>query len=262
MTDSNKHTAPSSAARPGGSPANDGGPPLEGILVVDKPLGMTSFGVVARVRRAAGRAKTGHAGTLDPLASGVLVLAVGKATRAISQLMDTDKRYRTEIDLSAFTTTDDREGERAEVSVASRPSEAQVRGALATFVGVIQQRPPAFSAMKVDGERAYRLARAGAPPDLPPRPVRIDRVELVRYEWPIVEIEIACGKGTYVRSIARDLGIALGTGGHCATLRRTAVGPFDDRSALPLDRLPPSLASDNLIPTATAIEMVKASRGL
>ncbi|MBL9149416.1 MAG: tRNA pseudouridine(55) synthase TruB [Phycisphaerae bacterium] len=262
MTDANKHTASSTDQRPRGAPPSDSPPPLEGIFVVDKPLGMSSFGVVARVRRAAGRAKTGHAGTLDPLASGVLVLAVGKATRAISQLMDTDKQYRTEIDLSAFTTTDDREGERAEIAVPSPPTDDAVRAALATFVGVVQQRPPAFSAMKVDGERAYRLARAGAPPDLPPRPVRIDRVELLRYEWPIVEIAIACGKGTYIRSIARDLGIALGTGGHCATLRRTAVGPFDDRSALQLDRLPNMLTQAELIPTARAIEMVAASRRL
>ena len=231
---------------------------LAGILVVDKPEGWSSFGVVARVRRAARGAKTGHAGTLDPLATGVLVLALGPATRSIERLMATDKRYRTVVDLSAFTTTDDREGERTEVA-ASPPERAAVEAVLARFRGVIQQEPPAFSAMKVGGVRAYRLARDGAPPVLPPRPVRIDRLELLRYEWPLAELEVHCGKGTYIRSLARDLGKALGTGGHCASLRRTAVGPFDESMAKPLADLPAQLGASDLVPLAEALRMVEVA---
>jgi tRNA pseudouridine55 synthase len=233
---------------------------LDGLLVVDKPEGPTSFDVVARVRRLAEGARTGHAGTLDPLASGVLVLALGTATKSIERLMDTVKRYRTTVDLSAFTTTDDREGERTEVAVAEPPSEEDIRAALVRFEGVIEQRPPAFSAMKVRGRRAYSLARVGAPTDLPPRPVRIDRIALVSYAWPWADIEIICGKGTYIRSIARDLGLALGTGGHCATLRRTAVGPFDDRMAWPLGELPSPIRATHLMPVAQALAMLDRSR--
>jgi tRNA pseudouridine55 synthase len=227
-----------------------------GILVVDKPEGITSFGVVARVRRRAGGLRTGHAGTLDPLASGVLVLALGRATKAIDRLMATDKRYRTTVDLSAFTTTDDREGERSEVAVESVPRLEDVEMALASLRGVVQQRPPAFSAMKVGGRRAYALARAGTPPELPPRPVRIHAIEIRRYAFPLVELEIHCGKGTYIRSIARDLGIALGTGGHCATLRRTAVGPFTETMAVALDQLPEEIGPADLIPLERALALV------
>lgn len=236
--------------------SRDGTSPPEGILIVDKPLGMSSFGVVARVRRRAGGVRTGHAGTLDPLATGVLVLALGKATKSIDRLMATDKRYRTIIDLSAFTSTDDREGERTEVAVAAPPSNDEVASAVARFVGTIQQRPPAFSAMKVGGRRAYALARDGAPPELPPRPVRVDAIEVLRYAWPELEIDIRCGKGTYIRSLARDIGVALGTGGHCATLRRTAVGPFTEEMSVPLDRLPERIDSDDLVPVERALALV------
>jgi len=233
---------------------------LCGIVVIDKPEGMSSFGVVARVRRRARGAKTGHAGTLDPLATGILVLALGRATRSIELLMATDKRYRTEVDLSAFTTTDDCEGKRDEIIVASTPTEADIRAALAAFHGTVLQKPPAFSAIKIAGQRSYRLARAGAPPDIPARPVRIDSVELLRYAWPIAELDIRCGKGTYIRSIARDLGVALGTGGHCRTLRRTAVGPFDETSARSIDALPDPLTQSDLIGLDAALALVESSR--
>ena len=235
---------------------------LCGLLVIDKPEGMSSFGVVARVRRRAGRAKTGHAGTLDPLATGILVIAVGRATRSIDLLMATDKRYRTEVDLSAFTTTDDREGERREIACESPPSEDAIRSALHSIERSVEQKPPAFSAIKVDGQRSYRLARAGEPPDLPPRPVRIDAIHLVSYSWPIVDLDIQCGKGTYIRSIARDLGVALGTGGHCRSLRRTAVGPFDESIARHLDSLPDPLSQHDLIALDEALALVDSSRTL
>jgi tRNA pseudouridine55 synthase len=226
---------------------------FSGILVLDKPLGLTSMTAVAAVRRRAGGVRTGHAGTLDPLATGVLVMALGKATRSIERLMATDKRYLTEIDLSAFTATDDREGERTEIMVDRPPDEATVRAALEPFIGTIAQRPPAFSAMKVGGRRAYAAARRGTPIELAPRPVRVDSIELVSYRWPLVTLDIRCGKGFYVRSLARDLGQALGTGGHCASIRRTAVGPFVIAEARPLDSLPPRLEPSDLLPLADAL---------
>ncbi|NNE43381.1 MAG: tRNA pseudouridine(55) synthase TruB, partial [Gemmatimonadetes bacterium] len=169
---------------------------LAGIIVIDKPRGISSMGAVSGVRRRAGGARTGHAGTLDPLATGVLVMALGKATRIIERLMATEKRYRTVIDLSAFTPTDDLEGEREEVAC-SAPTEEAVCAALEPFRGSILQRPPAFSAMKVKGRRAYQLARRGETPEMPPRPVEIHELALVRYEWPQLELDIRCGKGMY-----------------------------------------------------------------
>lgn len=223
-------------------------PPLAGLLVVDKPLGMSSMGVVSRVRRAAMGARTGHAGTLDPLATGVLVCALGKATRSIESLMGLTKVYEAVVDLSAFTTTDDREGPRTEVMPAELPSEALVREVLGRFTGVIQQKPPAFSAVHVDGKRAYKLARKGQDVDLPARPVRIDALELLSLAYPLLSVRVTCGKGTYIRSLARDMGLALGTGGHLASLRRTAIGPYTLTQAVKLEDLPRPLPQDWLLP--------------
>ena len=218
---------------------------LAGIFALDKPIGMTSMQAVALVRRRAGGARTGHAGTLDPLATGVLVIALGKCTRQVESLMATDKRYETEIDLSAFTTTDDIEGPRTEVvpgtpgAAPAPPSREHVAQVLSErFTGNVMQRPPAFSAMKVGGRRAYAMARKGEAPELAPRPVEIHSIALTAYEWPRVALNIHCGKGTYVRSIARELGEALGTGGHCASIRRTAVGAWTASRAVTVDALP------------------------
>lgn len=204
--------------------------PLCGVLVVDKPLGWSSMDVIRRIRRAAGqrKLKAGHAGTLDPLATGVVVCCIGKATKRIDGLMGQTKVYEAEVDLSAFTTTDDREGERREVMVGEghRPCVARVEAALAGFVGMIQQRPPAFSAIHVGGKRAYSLARQGKAVEMPLRAVQVECIELLSYAWPVLGLRITCGKGTYIRSIARDIGLALGTGGHLASLRRTRVGAF------------------------------------
>lgn len=214
---------------------------------------------VATVRRRAGGVKTGHAGTLDPLASGVLVLALGRATKCIDRIMVTDKRYRTDIDLSAFTSTDDSEGVRKEVNVAAPPTQQQIESALRGFIGEIQQVPPAYSAVKVGGRRAYKLARAGAEPKLEPRIVHIHDLTLLAYDWPIATVELYCGKGVYVRGLARDLGRELGTGGHCAALRRTAVGPFGESMAIALDDVPEPLPVELLIPTDRALEMVAST---
>lgn len=226
--------------------------PLAGMIVVDKPVGVTSMDVVRRVRRAAGHrgrahwVKAGHAGTLDPLASGVVLVCVGKATKAVSGLMNQGKVYEAGVDLSAFTATDDREGELEPVDVDAPPTEAAVREALQDFVGTIRQRPPAYSAIHVQGQRAYRMARRGETVDLPEREVRVDAIDLLRYDWPMLDLRIACGKGTYIRSIARDLGVRLGTGGHLASLRRTAVGPYIVDDAVTLERFDERLTQADL----------------
>ncbi len=238
------------------SAASASGTALAGVLVVDKPIGITSMDAVAAVRRRAGGARTGHAGTLDPLASGVLVMGLGSATRDLARFMGTEKRYRTVVDLSAFTSTDDREGQRVEVA-ASAPDEAVLRRALDRLTGEIMQRPPAHSAVNVGGTRSYKRARRGDASRPPPRPVVVGAIEIVRYEWPEVELEIRCGKGTYIRSLARDLGEALGSGGHCVHLRRTAVGPFTDLEAVPLDALPERLGPEDLLPSADALRRLE-----
>jgi len=235
-------------------------PDLHGILVLDKPLGWTSMKAVAVVRRRACGVRTGHAGTLDPLATGVLVLALGRATRCIDRLMATEKRYRTTVDLSAFTTTDDREGEHSEVEVRTPPTQAALESVLGQFVGIIQQRPPVYSAMKVGGRRAHRLARAGRAVELSPRPVLVHELRCLGYEWPQAELEIHSGKGFYVRSLARDLGTALGTGGHCASLRRTAVGPFEEGQARSVESLAERLGPEDLTPIERALELLGPAR--
>ena len=213
------------------------------------------------VRRKAGGAKCGHAGTLDPLASGVLVIGLGRpATRELGRFMTSEKRYRTVVDLSAFTTTGDREGEPREVAVAEAPSESQVRAVLDTLSGPIEQRPPAASAVKVAGRRAYAMARRGEKPELAPRPVVIHAIEIVRYQWPQLELLVRCGKGTYIRSLARDTGEALGTGGHCASLRRTAVGPFTEVEARALDELPERLGESDVMPVGETLARLEAWR--
>ncbi len=239
-----------------GRPNKPPRPVITGVLVLDKPAGITSMDAVAAVRKKAGGAKTGHAGTLDPLATGVLVLALGKATKCVSQMMATDKRYTTIIDLTAFTTTDDLEGERTEVEIAQPPSESVVRAMLEKFTGRIMQRPPQRSAVKIGGRRAYALARRGEQVDLPPRPVDVYSLEIRRFEWPELELAVHCGKGTYIRSIARELGVALGTGGHCQSLRRLGVGPFDEDVAISLAQVPEPLTEQNLIPIDVAIQSI------
>ena len=221
---------------------------MAGLLVVDKPLGWSSMDVVRKVRYAAGNVKTGHAGTLDPLATGVVICCLGHGTKYVEQLMGLPKVYDSTIDLSAFTATDDREGEREEVEVAEPPSEEVVRAALEEFVGDIQQTPPQFSAVHVDGKRAYKSARKGERVEIEPRTVHVESIELLEYEWPNLRLLIHCGKGTYVRSMARDIGLVLGTGGHLAKLRRTAIGDFTLEGAFDAERLMNSIGQFDLLP--------------
>ncbi|MEM6459278.1 MAG: tRNA pseudouridine(55) synthase TruB [Planctomycetota bacterium] len=226
-----------------------------GLVVVDKPVGLSSMDVVRRVRRSASRGagvkktKCGHAGTLDPLASGVVVCGIGRATKLLDRLMGQTKVYETEVDLSAFTSTEDREGPRAEVAVARPPDAAAVAAACAAMVGpAVEQVPPRFSAIHIDGRRAYELARQGEDVAMRPRRVRIDAVELRGYGWPVARLRVVCGKGTYIRSLGRDLGVALGTGGHLASLRRTAVGDCRVEDALPIERFDEPLTAGELLP--------------
>jgi tRNA pseudouridine55 synthase len=219
---------------------------LHGILVIDKPPGMTSMDVVRHVRRAAGHCKTGHGGTLDPLATGVLVCCFGKATKRVPELMDAVKVYEAGIDLSAFTITDDAEGERENVEVLQPPPPANVREVLEQLTGMIEQTPPAYSAVKIGGQRAYKLARKGEDVQPEPRIVRIESIELNDYDVPTLRITITCGKGTYIRSLARQIGEKLGTGGHLTALRRTRVGPYTLDRAMKLDELQTPLNPEHL----------------
>lgn len=224
---------------------------------------MTSMDVCRRIRARTGGAKVGHAGTLDPLASGVLVVCFGKATKAIDVLMAGEKRYTADINLAAFSTTDDLEGEQTPVAIATPPTIEQVQAACAQFVGVIQQRPPVYSAVHVDGQRAYKTARraekqgaeALAQVERPPaRPVTIHDIAILEYDWPLLRLDIRCAKGTYIRSLARDLGESLATGGMLSALVRTGVGEFTLSDAIPLANLPDPLQPSHLreIPAASA----------
>lgn len=202
------------------------GRPVSGWLVVDKPAGVTSTAVVNKVRWALSAQKAGHAGTLDPDATGVLAVALGEATKTIPYITDALKCYRFRVTFGAATDTDDASGAVIATS-ARRPTDAQIETALAAFRGQIMQVPPQYSAVKVDGERAYDLAREGEAMDLAPRPLWVERLEMTgRPDADHVDLEMVCGKGGYVRSIARDLGAALGCLGHVQWLRRTWSGPF------------------------------------
>ncbi len=216
--------------------------PVSGVIVVDKPAGMTSHDVVARVRRLAGTRKVGHAGTLDPMATGVLVVGVERATRLLGHLMLTEKAYDATIRLGAATTTDDAEGEVISTASAGAVDGEAVRAALIGFVGIIDQVPTSVSAVKVDGRRAYQRVRDGEAVSLEPRRVTIDALDVhdvarVGPDLLDVAVSIRCSSGTYVRAIARDLGRQLGVGGHLVALRRTAVGPFTLARARTLDQL-------------------------
>jgi tRNA pseudouridine55 synthase len=212
-----------------------------GLLIVDKPGGMTSHDVVAKVRRFLRTRKVGHAGTLDPMATGVLVLGVGRATKLLGHLALDRKAYLATIVLGAATTTDDAEGEVTSSADASGVRDSDIAAEIAALTGDILQKPSAVSAVKVDGKRAYARVRAGEEVDLPARPVTVHRFDVLatRREGQRVELDVMvdCSSGTYVRALARDLGSALGVGGHLAALRRTSVGPFTLAQARTLDEV-------------------------
>jgi len=235
---------------------------IDGWVVLDKPLGMGSTKAVGRVRWLFGAKKAGHGGTLDPLATGVLPIALGEATKTVPFVMDGRKEYRFTLRFGEARTTEDAEGEvtaRSEV----RPPDDAIRSVLGRFTGEIEQVPPIFSALKVGGERSYDLARKGQTPDLKPRRVTIEWLEFCgRPDRDHADFVVSCGKGTYIRSLGRDLAQALGTVGHLAALRRTAAGPFREGAAISLPKLealghiPPLLGA--LVPVATALDDIPA----
>jgi tRNA pseudouridine55 synthase len=224
---------------------------VSGLLVVDKPAGWTSHDVVARVRRLAGTKRVGHAGTLDPMATGVLVLGIGKATRLLGHLTLHDKTYDATIRLGADTVSHDAEGEVTATYDTSPVTEPTVREAAAAFVGEIDQVPPAVSAISVGGVRSYARARRGEDVVLPPRRVTVHAFDVLAVRGDDVDVRVRCSAGTYVRALARDLGAALGVGGHLTALRRTASGPY----ALPaptLDDLERDGVAAHLVPITEA----------
>lgn len=235
---------------------------VHGWLVLDKPVGVTSTTAVAILKRLTRARKVGHAGTLDPLASGLLPIAFGEATKTVSYVMDGEKVYRFKVRWGVETDTDDAEGKPVAES-AARPTHGEIESALPAFTGTIEQTPPKFSAIKVEGERAYDLARAGEEVSLSARPVEIHSLHMV--DQPDADhavFEAECGKGTYVRAIARDLGRMLGSLGHVCELRRTRVGSFDENSAIALDDVEklaessPDALIGALLPVASSLSMM------
>jgi len=210
---------------------------MDGLIVLNKPTGISSAKALYRVRRLTGVRKSGHAGTLDPAASGVLLICLGRATRLVESLMDQPKVYRATARLDVTSESFDSDRPLVPVPVAAPPDEATLRAALRRFEGSIEQVPPTISAVKVGGRPAYRRHRAGQTLQLRPRPAHIYWLHVHRYQWPVLEFELACGRGTYVRALVRDLGQALGTGGCLTALTRTAVGPFRVQDARTLDDL-------------------------
>lgn len=229
-----------------------------GILLVDKPQGLTSHDVVARVRRLAGTRKVGHAGTLDPMATGLLVLGLNSSTRLLTYLVGLDKEYSATIRLGAASTTDDAEGElgqRAPADALAAIPDERLMAAVGALTGDILQQPSAVSAIKVDGRRAYARVREGELVELPARPVRVDCFEVDtvrRTDWLDLDVRVQCSTGTYIRALARDLGTALGVGGHLTALRRTRVGPFSLADAGTLDE---SLVERLLAPADAAARL-------
>ena len=238
------------------------GNPIHGWIVLDKPEGMTSTAAVAAVKRCTGAAKAGHAGTLDPFATGILPIALGEATKTVPYLQEGAKTYRFTIRWGIATDTDDRDGALVEES-AERPDAAAIEAMLERFTGEIEQVPPAFSAIRVEGRRAYDLAREGKKPDLAPRQVWIG--ELRYLDSPDSDhavFEAVCGKGTYIRALARDFARALGTVGHLVALRRTRVGPMFEKHAISLDELVENMqcaaALTHLLSVETALDDIPA----
>ena len=239
------------------------GPGLDGILVVDKPIGPTSHDVVGLVRRLAATRRVGHGGTLDPFASGVLPLFLGRGTRVVEFHQADRKRYRATVCFGASSSTDDLEGEMTPASTPA-PTREETEAALAGLTGPISQRPPAYSAIKVGGRRAYAMARAGETVTLAERQVTIHELSLVSWDGtdpdrPIAVLDVACSAGTYIRALARDLGERLSSAAYLGALRRTAAGPFPEAEAIPLDTVRAAAADD---PAAIARLLLPIDTGL
>ena len=237
------------------------GLPINGWLVLDKPAGLTSTQALGRVRRCLNARKLGHGGTLDPLATGILPIALGEATKTVAYALEGEKHYRFTLKWGERTDTDDCEGKIVETSD-RRPSHQQVEAVLPRFTGLIEQRPPAYSAIKVEGRRAYDLARAEEDFDLATRQIQVHSIHLTDHNTSLASFDVRCGKGTYMRALARDLGEALGTLAHIVALRRLAVGPFDESHAISLESLEAlghsAAASQRLLPVEAALDGIPA----
>jgi tRNA pseudouridine55 synthase len=226
---------------------------LFGLLNVNKPSGVTSRRVVDQVQRLVKPAKVGHAGTLDPLASGVLVIGIGQAARLVEYIQQMPKRYRATFLLGRSSDTEDIEGVVTTLPNALQPSRADIESARIEMTGEIEQRPPAYSALKISGRRAYALARAGEDVDLSPRKVIVYRAQIIRYEYPELSIDIECGSGTYVRSFGRDLAERVGTAAVMSALERTAIGRFTLEEAIEIGQLTPESFAAQLLPPKLAV---------
>ena len=227
-----------------------------GFFNINKPSGKTSRWVVDQIQRLVRPAKVGHAGTLDPLARGVLVLAVGQATRLIDYVQQMPKRYRAEFRLGCTSDTEDVDGIVTPLADARSAGSCQIEAAVPHFTGEISQTPPAFSALKIAGRRAYNLARKGEPVALQPRPVVIHQLSIVKYDFPLLELEIECSSGTYVRSLGRDLAIHLGTGAVMSALVRTAIGSFRLANAVDVCQISRENIGAYLLPPQTAVDQM------
>jgi tRNA pseudouridine55 synthase len=228
---------------------------MNGFLLVDKPGGMTSHDVVAKARKKFGTKRVGHAGTLDPMATGVLVLGIGNATKLLQYVVDGTKRYEATIKLGIATHTDDREGEVISTADTSGITEEMIRSGLQRFVGIIMQRPSSVSAIKIDGKRAHERVRQGEAVEIPAREVRIEEISVREIRGDEVDVTVTCSAGTYIRAIARDLGDALHVGGHLTALRRTLVSPFGIEECNDLE-------SGTLIATAVGVSRMMPTRSL
>lgn len=200
---------------------------IKGIMLINKPLNITSMDVIRYLRKVTGLKKIGHAGTLDPLAEGLLIVALGKATKMINTFMGLPKKYKTTIDLRSLSSTDDMEGNKTHIKIKKIPTLNDVEKIINNkFIGDIEQTPPIYSAIKVNGKRAYDLARKGEVFKLNSRIVHIYKIKILKYEWPYLKLKIKCSKGTYIRSLGKDIGIGLGVGGYLTKLKRLSIGEF------------------------------------
>ncbi|MCE9586651.1 tRNA pseudouridine(55) synthase TruB [Candidatus Uhrbacteria bacterium] len=222
---------------------------MDGLLLIDKPEGWTSHDVVAKLRGILKMKAIGHAGTLDPFATGLLVLGVGKGTKRLTALVGVDKEYVASVRMGATSDTFDKEGVIVEQNVSKEPTRNEVEKALDKFRGGYEQLAPLHSAKKIGGKKLYDLARAGKATEemRPMKQVKIDKIEVVEYEWPNLTIDVKCGSGTYIRSLADDIGRELGVGGYCVELRRTKVGEFDVENALPIEGLTMDIAAKHIL---------------
>lgn len=210
---------------------------MNGLIVIDKPLEISSMDVIRRLRRITSIKKIGHNGTLDPLATGVMLVCIGPATKKIKHLMGLDKTYTTTIDLSATSTTEDLEGTVTPVTVETIPSQEDIEKVIPQFLGTFAQIPPRFSAIKIQGKRAYKQARKDSTITVPPRIVTVNDIKIIKYAWPHLELFIDCQTGTYIRSLGRDIGAALNTGGYLNKLTRTSIGSYTIDQATNLDSI-------------------------